>query len=188
MTAGHQRAGAAALLVALAVAAGCGTTDRVAEAEEGIAAALAQRLAVDEVRVSCPDDAELDDGSTLACDVAVGGGDPQPVAFTIGSGGAVSPAVAVIPTTSVEEYLASELAVAAEGEVVADCGGAALVVHDVGETFTCTVDRVSDGARFEVTVEVRSLDGSVTYSVATTTTTTAPITTPADPAATTVPP
>lgn len=189
---GHRSPGAAVAVAVVAVAvvgaAGCGSSsDPVGEAEEGIAAALAERLEAADVTVSCPDDADLDDGSNLACDVTVDGAPPQTVPFAIGSGGAVSPAVAVIPTSAVEAYLVSELTTAAEGEVEVDCGDAALVLHDVGETFGCTVERVTDGAGFEVTVEVRSLDGSVTYTVATTTTTatTAP---PVDPAATTVPP
>jgi hypothetical protein len=109
------------------------------------------------------------------------------VPFAIGEAGSVSPAVAVIPTAAVERYLATELATAAEAGVDVDCGEAPLVVHDVGETFACTVVRSSDGASFDVTVEVRSLDGSVTYTVAATTTTATTV--PAvDPAATTVPP
>ena len=166
-----RRAGLAAAGVAVLVA-GCGSEDRVAEAEVGIAAALAERLEVDDVVVTCPDDAELEDGSSLACDVAVGGAEPQPVPFSIGDGGTVSPSAAVIPTAAVEAYLASELATAAEGEVDADCGDAPLLVHEVGSTFECTAERLTDGALFEVTVEVRSVDGSVTYTVATTTTTT----------------
>lgn len=178
----------AAVAAALALGA-CGETDRVGEAEDGIASALGERLGADagSVEVSCPDDAVLDAGATLECEVAVGDGDPQAVAFAIGEEGAVSPAVAVIPTDAVETYLAAELATAAESEVTADCGDSTLVVHDVGGTFTCSVVRASDGAAFDVTVEVRSLDGSVTYTVAATTTT-APTAPPVDPAATTVPP
>lgn len=178
----------AVAVVGLGLLACGGEADRVGEAEDGIATALDERLGDDAaaVAVTCPDDAVLDAGATLACDVAVGDGDPQPVPFAIGDGGSVSPAVAVIPTAAVERYLATELATAAEAGVEADCGDAPLVVHDVGETFACTVVRSTDGARFDVTVEVRSLDGSVTYTVAaTTTTTTVPV---VDPAATTVPP
>lgn len=166
-----------------------GGADRVGEAEQGIASALGARLGDDaaEVEVSCPDDAVLDPGATLACEVAIGDGAPQPVPFAIGDAGAVSPAVAVIPAAAVERYLAAELATAAETGIEADCGEAPLLVHDVGETFVCAVVRSSDGTRFDVTVEVRSLDGSVAYTVAATTTTatTAPV---VDPAATTVPP
>jgi hypothetical protein len=166
-----------------------GETDRIGEAEQGIASALGERLGDDagEVEVTCPDDAVLDPGATLGCEVAIGGGAPQPVPFAIGEAGAVRPAAAVIPTAAVERYLAAELATAAETDIQADCGEASLVVHDVGESFVCTVVRSSDAARFDVTVEVRSLDGSVAYTVAATTTTaaTAPV---VDPAATTVPP
>lgn len=185
-TARRVRAVAAALL---ALAAACSDDDRVGDAERGIAEVLAERLDVDDVTVSCPEDAALDAGTTVACDVVVGGAEPQPVPFAIGDGGAVSPAVAVIPTSAVEDYLATELAVAAEGAVEADCGDAPLVVHDVGETFACTVERTSDGAAFDVSVEVRSIDGSVTYTVAATTTTTPPTAPPVvDPSVTTVPP
>lgn len=181
-------AACAAALVAAGLLGACSEPqDRVGDAEAGIADAFAERLAVEDVVVTCPDDAELESGTDLACEVSVGGAEPQPVAFAVGEGGAVSPAVAVIPTAAVEEYLAVELATAAEGAVEVDCGDAPLAVHDVGGTFPCEVVRASDGAAFDVTVEVRSLDGSVTYTVAATTTT-APPPPPADPAATTVPP
>jgi hypothetical protein len=184
-----RRAGAVLAAVAAVALGACGSEqDRVGEAEAGIAEVFADRLAVDDVAVACPEDAELEAGTELACTVSVGGADPQEVAFAIGDGGAVRPTVAVIPTAAVEGHLAVELAAAAEGEVDADCGDAPLVVHDVGGTFTCAVVRASDGVAFDVTVEVRSLDGSVTYTVAATTTTTPPAAAPPDPAATTVPP
>jgi hypothetical protein len=168
----------------------CSDADRIGEAEEGIASVLGERLGDDAtaVAVTCPDDARLDPGATLECEVAIDDADPQAVAFAIGEEGSVSPAVAVIPTAAVERYLVAELAAAAEGEVTADCGDATLVVHDVGETFECTVVRASDAAEFDVTVEIRSLDGSVTYTVVATTTTTTTAPPAVDPAATTVPP
>jgi hypothetical protein len=167
-------AAALGVLVLAGVLGACSEEHRVGEAEDGIAAVLGERLGADggAVEVSCPDDAELETGDTLECEVVVDDGDPQAVAFAIGEEGSVSPTAAVIPTGAVEDYLAAELATAAEGEVAVDCGESALVVHDVGGTFTCTAVRTSDGVVFDVTVEVRSLDGSVTYTVAATTTTT----------------
>lgn len=169
--------GLGALAIVVVLIGGCSDDDRVGEAEAGIAEVFADRLDVADVTVRCPDDAALESGSDLSCEVSVGRSDPQAIAFAIGEEGSVSPTVAVIPTTAVEGYLASELATSAGGEVEVDCGDAPLVVHDVGGTFSCDAVRTSDGVGFDVAVEVRSLDGSVTYTVATTTPTTVATTT-----------
>ena len=185
---GRRRVPALLLLGAVGGLAACGDeeVDRVGEAEAGIATALGERLGADVagVTVACPDDASLEAGTSLACEVTVGDGTAQDVSFTIGEAGVVSPTEAVIPTAAVETYLAEELATPAESAVEVDCGEATLVVHDVGGTLTCTAVRSADGVAFDVIVEVRSLDGSVTYTVVATTTTTAPPP-PVDPAATT---
>lgn len=181
------RLGLVGLLGAAGLAACSDEPDRLEEAQDGIAAALADRLdePVDDVVVTCPDDALLEDGSDLTCEVAVGDADPQPVPFTIAEGGSVRPASAVIPTPAIVAHLESELATPAEGAVEVDCGDAPLVVKDVDDTITCDVVRTADGVAFTVEVAIRSLDGSITYTVATTSTTSTSTTLPVDPSATT---
>ena len=170
-----------AVALGLAVVLGaCSSEDRVAEAEEVLAAALGERLSGAEARqvsVTCPDNASLDTGSTLHCDVAVGEDAGQSVAFTIDDESGVELASAVIPTADLEAYLVDELTPPAEGPVEVDCGDDTVLVESVGGTVTCEVVRASDGSRFEVVVEVTAVDGTVTYEVqpsSTTTTTTAP--------------
>ena len=158
-----------ALALGVLLVASCSETDRVGEAEEGIAAVLETRLDSAAVGVTCPDDAALDEGATLTCAVAVGGAEPVDVPFEIGEGGSVRLAAAVLPTPSVEEHLRTELAASAEGEVAVECGDAPVLVRTVGGTIPCDVTRAIDGVGLLVQVEVQSLDGSVTYTVASTT-------------------
>jgi hypothetical protein len=170
---------AVASVVALAA---CGDGDgRVADTEVAIAGVLADRLAdadlQGEVVVACPDDADLDTGSRLVCDVAVGGASAQPVAFDVGPEGELALAASVIPTVAAEAYLAGELSTAAGDEVEVSCGDRPLLVGDVGDRFECDAVR-SDGAVFEVAVEITGLDGAVRYDVATTSTTSTMPTTP----------
>ena len=165
-------------VTAVALAA-CADDDRVADAEAAIAAVLAERLdrPVADVGVSCPEDAPLDDGSTLTCDVTVGAGTSQPVAFAIAEGGVARLESAVIPVQSAEDYLAAELAGPAASGVEVGCGDDELLVVEVGGEFTCDAVRTADQVTFVVRVEVTSLDGTVRYRVetpATTTTTAAP--------------
>ena len=175
-----SRAPLAIVLGLVVVLAACSSEDRVAEAEEVLAAALGDRLGGDDaprVAVTCPDDASLDAGSTLHCDVAVGEDAGQSVAFTIDDESGVELASAVIPTADLVAYLVAELTPPAEGPVEVDCGEDTVLVESVGGTVTCEVVRASDGSRFEVVVEVTAIDGTVTYEVqpsSTTTTTTAP--------------
>ena len=161
----------AAAVAVVALAAGCGADDRVADTEAAIASVLAQRL--DEpaaaVAVACPDDADLDEGSTIECEVAISGSDAQRVGLEIGAEGGATLTSAVIPAEAAEAYLVTELSGPAQSEVTVDCGPRPLLVGAVGDTFTCEVVRETDGVAFDVTVEVAALDGTVRYRVETTT-------------------
>lgn len=159
----HQAALAAALLAVGA----CGSSDRVGEVESAIAAALADRVELPDgsPTVTCPADADLDAGSRIECDVAVGGADGQPVALVVEDGGAVRLDSAVIPTPAAEQYLSAELQGPVDAAVVVSCGDEPLLVRAVGSTFTCNAVRSNDNASFEVTVEVMGPDGTVRYRV-----------------------
>jgi len=170
-------------LAGAALLGACSSEDRVGEAEEGIAQVLAERLDGATVVVTCPEDADLEEGASLSCDVAIGDADPLEVPFEVGASGSVRLAASVLPTPAVEQHLRTELAGPAEGEVEVDCGDDPLLVRDIGGTFMCDVTRITDGVGFTVAVEVQSLDGSITFTVATTTTTATTVTTvPAVPA------
>ena len=119
--------------------------------------------------MTCPDDADLAEGATLDCDVAVDGGEAQRVALEVGADGHATLTSAMIPTQAAEAYLVGELAGPAQSDVTVDCGDLALLIGAVG-AFTCEAVRASDGAAFDVTVEVGALDGTVRYRVETTTT------------------
>jgi hypothetical protein len=166
------------LAASLVAVAACGDGgDRVAETEVAIAGVLGDRLAdagLDgDVTVSCPDDAELEAGSRLVCDVAVGDAAAQAVALDIGAEGELALAVSVIPAVAAEEYLAAELSTAAGDDVEVSCGDEPLLVGEVGDRFECEAVR-ADGAAFTVAVELTGLDGAVRYDVATTSTSLAP--------------
>ncbi|MDQ3293569.1 MAG: DUF4333 domain-containing protein [Actinomycetota bacterium] len=157
------------------VAVSCGEEeDPVVEVEAGVAAVLAERLGstVEAVTVDCPADAALEEGAELACAVSVAGDDAVDLRLVIGPAGSVELTRAVVPTDDAEAYLVGQLTRPAEGPVDVDCGEQTLVVRDVGETFPCEVRRQADGATFDVTVTVFSLDGQVRHRVEPTTTTT----------------
>jgi hypothetical protein len=163
------------ILLAAGLLAACGSADRVGETEDAVAAVLAERLdhEIDAVEVTCPDDADLADGASLECEVAVDGEGPQALALEIGAEGNARLISAVIPTSAAEAYLVDELAGPAQSDVEVDCGDAPLLIGAVGDTFTCEAVRASDGAAFDVTVELTAVDGTVRYRVETTTTTSA---------------
>jgi hypothetical protein len=176
-------------VVAASVAlAACGDgADRVAETETAIAGVLEERLTdaglEGEVAVTCPDDADLEAGSRLVCDVAVGAAGAQAVAFDIGPEGELALAVSVIPAVAAEDHLAGELSAAAGDDVEVSCGDEPLLVGEVGDQFECEAVR-GDGATFTVAVELTGLDGAVRYDVATTSTsvTSTTLVVPTDPA------
>lgn len=152
-----------AVVALTAAGAGCGDDDRDSRAEDAVRQLVAARAQVDidEVAVSCP--SAVDDGRTATCAVTVGGDE---LAVPVRARGDVlAPVDAVIGTQTAAEYLEGELATAAEGEVDVDCGDVALVVRPVGESFVCAAERLSDGQRFDVEVEVVSPDGEVRYEV-----------------------
>ena len=164
-----RRRGAAALVVAV-VLGGCGDDeppDPGAEAADGVAAVLAERLDTtpEEIAVTCPDDVAVDPGGEFVCQVAVAGAEPVELDLVVGADGTVELRRAVIPTQAAEAYLADELAGPAEGPVTAECGSAPLLVADVGDDLRCEVVRSSDGAVHAVTVTVLALDGTVRYRV-----------------------
>jgi len=163
----------AAGLIGLLGLTGCGDDDRIGDVEEAIATVLVERLgdAAGEVTVACPDDAALAAGDTLVCAVAVDSADAQEVTFLVGDDGTVELGTSVIPVAAAEDYLAGELAGVAETSVEVRCGDDPLLVGAVGDHFTCDAVR-SDGASFEVTVEITGLDGAVRYEVETTSTVT----------------
>lgn len=163
----------AVLAAALVALGACGSSDRIGEVEQAIAAVLADRVALPDgsLVVTCPGDTDLDAGSRLECDVAVDGADGQPVALVVDDGGTVRLESAVIPTGAAEQYLSAELQGPAEAGVAVSCGEEPLLVHAVGSTFTCDAVRTTDSTSFEVTVEVTGSDGTVRYRVEQPTTT-----------------
>lgn len=179
------------VVVGAALAIGCTTVacgedepDRVAEAEAGVAAVIAERLDAkgEDVVVTCPEELELEPGTEFACSVRVGPAEPVDVALAVSSGGTVELRRAVIPTSAAEAYLASELAGPAEGPVEPDCGDQPLLVADVGGELRCEVVRTADGAVRPVVLTVLALDGTVRYRVeAAPPPTTAPTTAPTAP-------
>jgi hypothetical protein len=146
---------------AVALAAGCGGagTD-VGGVEVAIASALAESLDASDgaVVVTCPEDASLDEGSEVVCDVAVDGAPAPPVPIVVGSGGRATLAAAVLPTGAAEAHLA-EVVRAPDGAEVR-CGDAPLVVAEVGDTFRCEVT-IADQPTRAYDVEVTGLDGEV---------------------------
>lgn len=159
--------GAATLALGLAA---CGDDEpsAVEQAEAGIADVVTERLGDDapgDVVADCPDDAAVEPGATLRCEVVVGDDDPVTLELAVGDDGGVDLQHAVIPTAAAEAYLARELATAAEGPVTPDCGDTALLVADVGAELRCDVVRQSDGAARSVVVTVLSNDGTVRYVV-----------------------
>lgn len=158
--------GAAVLSLGLA-ACGDDGPSAVEEAEAGIADVVARRLgaAAGHVVAACPDDAAVEPGVTLRCQVVVGGDAPVTLDLAVGDDGGVDLQHAVIPTAAAEAYLARELATAAEGPVSPDCGDTALLVAAVGDQLRCSVVRQSDGAVRSVVVTVLSNDGTVRYLV-----------------------
>lgn len=149
-----------AAVVAVGLLAACGGDGQggVARIEEAIASAVVEAVALDddEVAVTCPDDASLDEGAELTCDVAVGGADAQAVPFSIDLERRVVLAAAVIPTAAAEAHVAEELA----GDQEVACGDGALLVGAVGSTFRCEA-RGDDTAEQVVEVSISSLDGAV---------------------------
>ena len=181
------RAHCAVALAAAVLVLGCGEdeVDPGAEAAEGVAAVVAERLdtAPDDVAVTCPEDVAVEPGAEFACRVVVADAEPVDLDLVVGADGTVELRRAVIPTAAAEAYLVGELAGPAEGPVTADCGATPLLVADVGDDLRCEVVRSSDGAVHTVTVTVLALDGTVRYrveaagavpSATTTTATTAP--------------
>lgn len=174
-----------AVLAFLVTPAACGVDEQPdpgAEAADGVAAVVAQRMRIepDAVAVVCPDDLPEDPGTRFACSVEVPGGEPVEVDLVIGDAGTVELLRAVVPAAAAEDYLRSELAGPAEGPVEVDCGDAPLLVADVGDELGCEVVRTTDGALRSVTITVLGLDGTVRYRVEATDTapgTTAPTTT-----------
>lgn len=156
---------------AIGVGACGGDADRSAEAERQVSAALADRFdGPDAVEVDCPDDVDLEAGTSITCDLAVDGSTPQPATFDVDQDGVLVLTVSVMPTAVLESYLVGELTTSAEGPVTATCGAEPLLIGAVGATFPCSAVRVDDGAAFDVPVEVAALDGSVRYDVAPVTT------------------
>jgi hypothetical protein len=180
----RNRASAVLLaLLSIGAAVGCSDEDLAGEAEAGVAAVLAERLAVpaQSVDVTCPDDLDLEPGATFGCDVAIVGdvaaADRYAVDLAVGDDGSIELQRAVIPTDAAAAYLASELGPTAEGPVTVNCGTERLIIRSVGETFECTATRTADGVQFHVVVDVTAVDGSVSYRVERTTTTTTTATT-----------
>jgi hypothetical protein len=166
-------------VVVVAALAACGDDgDPTSEAEVGVAAVLAERLAVPitDLRVTCPDDLDFDPGATFECEIVV---QDDPAAVTldlaVADDGTIELRRAVIPADAAEAYLAAELAPTAEGPVSVDCGAQRLLVRSVGESFDCTATRSADAVAFHVVVDVTAVDGSVHYRVEATTTTTVAI-------------
>lgn len=172
----RRAAGAAGVLL---LAAACGEADRVERAEDGIGAVIADRLGVDggDVDVRCPADAALDPGATLTCEVEVVGADPQPVGFVVTGDGEIALGSAAVPTEAAEAFLVDTLATSAGVPVSVDCGEAPLIVREVGDTFSCTVTRSSDGSVFAATVRAVSVGGELEFQVVPGPTTTIPTTT-----------
>lgn len=170
-------AAVATVVVAGVALAACGDDgDPTGEAEAGVAAVLAERLAVpiSDLQVTCPEDLDLEPGATFGCEILVRG-DAAGVTLdlAVADDGTIELQRAVIPADAAEEYLAAELAPTAEGPVSVDCGAQRLLVRSVGETFECTATRSADAVAFHVVVDVTAVDGSVHYRVERTTTTTA---------------
>lgn len=174
------RLATAAVVLALAAACGDDSPSPAEEAEAGIAAVVAERLASagttsGAVAATCPDDLDPSVGETFACEIVVGDSDPVVVELSVQGSGTVELRRAVIPTAAAEDYLVGELETPAEGPVSVDCGDAPLLVADVGDELRCEVARRSDGALRTVTVTVVATDGTVRYVVeAPTSTTSAP--------------
>ena len=173
---------AALLVVVVVLLAACGDDDADpgAEAEDGVAGVVAERLDAEaaDITVTCPEDLEVEPGLDFTCEVAVQDAEPVDLDLTVADDGTVELRRAVIPTEAAESYLSEQLAPTAEGPVGADCGDEPLLVADVGDELRCEVTRESDGAVRPVVVTVLSLDGSVRYRVEAPTTTTATTTPP----------
>jgi hypothetical protein len=156
-------------------ACGDGGPTATEEAEAGVAAAVAERLAsvappsssgaAPQVVADCPDDVDVTAGVEFRCQVAVGDAEPVELALVVGEGGRVELRQAVIPTAAAEAYLADELAVAAEGPVTPDCGERPLLVVEVGDELRCEVVRDADGVEHSVVITVLAADGTVRYRV-----------------------
>jgi hypothetical protein len=181
------------VVVVLAVvglaAAGCGDGDRVSNAEEGIAAVIADRMgdmSKGGVDVSCPADADLVAGATMTCGVRVDGADAQAVDFTVTGDGEIALQSAAVPTSAAEAFLVDKLEASAGVPVAVDCGDDPLIVRAVGGTFTCEATRSSDGSTFAATVKAVTVGGELEYQVVPGPTTTVP-TTPSSSTTSTLP-
>lgn len=115
---------------------------------------------------SCPDDSEPEkDGDTTECTVEIDGVEATYlVTFTDVSDDGVKfdiePAEAIVSVAKTVELFQGEIAKQGFPDAEVDCGEAAVVVQEVGSTFTC--DLTADGTTIEGTVTIDDVDGNVT--------------------------
>ena len=115
---------------------------------------------------TCPEDVDVENGTTFQCSVVVEGVD-APYAITMSEVDEdaenahfdIKPAKPIIDVSKVVAFLESQLTPDRAGATV-DCGNEAVIVAEVGGTIDCTV---SDGAESEeVSVLVKDLQGTIT--------------------------
>ena len=115
---------------------------------------------------SCPEDSEPDKkGDTTECTVDIEGVEATYlVTFTEVSDDGVKfdiePAEAIVSVAKTVELFKGEIEKQGFADPVVDCGDAAVVVQEVGSTFTC--DLTAEGTTIEGTVTIEDVDGNVT--------------------------
>lgn len=113
----------------------------------------------------CPDEVDLDEGSTFECTVTIEGVEaPYAVTLTEDNPEAetgsfhIEPAKAIIDVSIVVNFIQGRVDAGAE----VDCGSEKVIVTDVGGTFVCTISGA--GETNEVEMIVKDIEGTVAFN------------------------
>ncbi len=163
-----RRAPLVLVAVTAVLVGGCGGQAQLdmVRARTAITASLNKEYDLAVTGLRCPEDVEARAGRSFRCRLSIGG---RPLVVRVVQRGdegdlRVEPAAAVLRMDRVRKDLAATVAEQlGKGRLRVDCGPDQVKVVDPGGDFDC---KVSDGASTKtVTVRVRDVSGSLTYTV-----------------------
>jgi hypothetical protein len=110
-------------------------------------------LNVNDVKVTCPPNAQAKEGATFQCQANIGGQVvPYNVVVTSGSHFEATQAKAVIPTTRAEGALKQQISAQLHVDANVNCGNQQLIVKSPGEIFDCQASAQGQTRTFHLTV------------------------------------
>jgi Domain of unknown function (DUF4333) len=149
---------------------GPGHTLSASSVSEQIAARLKAQYAADHPSVTCPSGVPDRRSQTFVCAAVIDGQTVEMDGVVTGSGRfTVQPRAAIISVATLESSLASELHKQTGVEPAVECGSKAILIVDIGGSFSCSAVFPGGNPR-DVKVTVVDIQGGYRYQLAPATT------------------